>query len=177
MRVKIYCELFQITEHRQIQLMFSIVSVVGGLVLLLDHLSAGGLLFTLRIVSTRQYGVMFPTEMLQAAIRMFLTKTHTNSASESTEKLYDNNIGENQKNEDEIRPISRSWEFVYQRNDHSYECVRKNNSLGKKSNAYRRKRVKSCPEYMDLRKLSKSLELAIIQLKEICEEGISIYDK
>ena len=110
--------------------------------------------------------------MLQAAIRMFLIKTHTNN--ESAEKLYDNKIGENQKNEDEIRPISRSWEIVYQRNDHFYECVRKNNCLEKTSNVYRRKRVKSCPEYMDLRKLSKSLELAIIQLKEICEEGISI---
>ena len=102
--------------------------------------------------------------MLQAAIRMFLTKTHT--INESAEKLYDKNIGENQKNEDEIRPIRRSWEFVYQRNDHFYECVRK-----------RRKRVKSCPEYMDLRKLSKSLELAIMQLKEICEEGISVDDQ
>ena len=117
--------------------------------------------------------VMFPTEMLQAAINMFLTKTYRNN--ESSEKLYDDNIAGITKNDDEIRPISRSWDFVFQRNDQFYECVRKQNSLAKTSNVYIRKRVRSCPEYMDLRKLSKSLELTIIQLKEICEEGISIY--
>ena len=112
---------------------------------------------------------MFSTEMLQAAIKMFLTKTNSNN--ESSEKLYVNNIVK--ENVDQRRHIIRSWEFVYQRNDF-YECVRKKNCLEKPSNVYRRKRVKSCPEYLDLRKLSKSLELAIIQLKEICEEGTYI---
>ena len=116
--------------------------------------------------------VMFPAEMLQAAIKMFLTKTRSNN--ESTEKLYEDNISRIKKNYDEIRSMSRSWDFVYQRNDQYYECVRKQNCLEKNSNVNRRKRVRSCPEYMDLRKLSKSLELAIIQLKEICEEGKSI---
>ena len=129
---------------------------------ILYRLSAGGLLFTLR-----HHGKMFPTEMLQAAIKKFLTKTQSNK--ESPGKFYDNDICEIEK--DEIRHISRSWEFVYQRSDYHYECVGKNNCLEKPSNVYRRKRVKSCPEYMDLRKQSKSLELAIIQLKEICEEG------
>jgi len=101
--------------------------------------------------------------MLQAAIKMFLTQTRSNN--ESSEKHFD------QKKDDEIRHISRSWEFVYQRNDHFYECVKKKNSWETTSNVFRRKRVKSCPEFMDLRKLSKSLELAISQLREICEEG------
>ena len=106
--------------------------------------------------------------MLQTAIKMFLTKAHSND--ESSDKLNEDYIGENEKNN--RHSISRSWEFVYQRNDNFYECVRRKNCLERTSNIYRRKRVKSCPESMDLRRLSKSLELAIVQLQEICEEGI-----
>ena len=154
-------------NRTEIRLTFRIFSV-GGILFVTTNSQLGFIVYAqTSIVSVVLWSL---EKMLQAAIKMFLTKTHTNN--ESSENLSVNNICKTGKNVDQR--IIRSWEFVYQRNDF-YECVRRKNSSEKTSSVYKRKRVKSCPDYMDLRKLSKSLELAIIELKEICEEGTYIY--
>ena len=70
---------------------------------------------------------------------------------------------------------SKSWEFVCQtRRENVFKCdvLSKNDCSQKTSTTvHRRKRIKSCPESTDMRKLSKSLELAVIQLNKICDEG------
>ena len=103
--------------------------------------------------------------MLEAVIKKFLFSKRTQSSYHSVVS----------NDDDEGKCRSNSWEFVNRiKKENVYECdvLSKKDSMEKTSiSTYRRKRVQSCPDSMDLRKLSKSLELAIIQLKEICREG------
>ena len=103
--------------------------------------------------------------MFEAVIKKFLFSKRTQSSYHSVVS----------NDDDEGKCRSNSWEFVNRiKKENVYECdvLSKKDSMEKTSiSTYRRKRVQSCPDSMDLRKLSKSLELAIIQLKEICREG------
>ena len=103
--------------------------------------------------------------MSEAVVKKFLFSKRTQSSYHSVVS----------NDDDEGKCRSNSWEFVNRiKKENFYECdvLSKKDSVEKTSiSTYRRKRVQSCPDSMDLRKLSKSLELAIIQLKEICREG------
>ena len=103
--------------------------------------------------------------MSEAVVKKFLFSKRTQSSYHSVVS----------NDDDEGKCRSNSWEFVNRiKKENVYECdvLSKKDSVEKTSiSTYRRKRVQSCPDSMDLRKLSKSLELAIIQLKEICREG------
>ena len=109
---------------------------------------------------------MLKRNMLQEAIRKYLLrKPETHEA-----EIQNNDF-------DPIRDVDNSWKFIQQtkRKDcHDLEIVtrkHKSENFEVRYPRYRRKRVLSCPDSTDLRNLSKSIEFAILDLKEICEEG------
>ena len=94
---------------------------------------------------------------------------------DSINRIWDRNANRSDPVGDKEKIHSKSWEFVCQtRRENVFNCdvLSKNDSWQKTSTTvHRRKRARSCSESTDLRKLSKDLELAVIQLNKICDEG------
>jgi len=74
-----------------------------------------------------------------------------------------------------IKEMNKTWEFIQQtkkKDCYDFEIVtRKHRNFEVRYPRYKRKRVLSCPDSTDLRNLSKNIEFAILDLKQICEEG------
>ena len=65
----------------------------------------------------------------------------------------------------------RSYQMIHRTHDDDEIILRKNKTESKSSDSNHRKRIVSCPDATDLQLMYKTMDIALVDLKRICEEG------
>ena len=61
--------------------------------------------------------------------------------------------------------------MIHRTHDDDEIILRKNKTESKSSDSKKRKRIVSCPDATDLQLMYKTMDIALVDLKRICEEG------